>query len=150
MANPQDNKRPARKDGPRDDRRKGGKGGKGRPADRAEEPRRPPVTARSVVDRGRGQVELPAVGEGGDPTRQDAAWSIAKVATHNGPGGKLLALAYELSWSAEGEAAEAVAALPKREFKTLAEAREAVGKKIVHPEKLTAPKGAAKGPSKGK
>lgn len=126
---------------PRDDKRRtGGKAPRGGDKPKADKPRLPPIEVRSVVDRGRGNLSLPA-GDGCALDLGDTAWTITKVAKIAPDTKKPEGVEYELAVAAEG--------VPSRSFSSLAEARDAVGKKIVHPEKATPPKGAAKGPAKG-
>jgi len=132
----QDKTKDARKqprDG-KDARRGGGKADRGPRAKAPQAPRLPPIELRSVVDRGRTGA---AVGEGDEARTEEAAWTIAKVALVDPGSKKTVSTAYELL---VGEA--------RSEFKSLAEARAAVGRTIVHAPKRTPSKAdhaAAKG-----
>jgi hypothetical protein len=114
----------------RRDKRPGGRGKRpfGRGRDREEHGRKPEqklYASEAMVDHG--FVDVPPAEEGGETKRVD--WTITKRTVADQRSTKTISTVYVLK--REGT---------ETEFPFLAAAREAVNKKIVHPEKLTQPK----------
>ena len=114
----------------RRDKRPAGRGKRpfGRGRDREEHGRKPEqklYTSEAMVDHG--FVDVPAGEEGGEPRRVD--WTITKRTVADQRSTRTVSTVYVLKRDGT-----------ETEFPFLAAAREAVNKKIVHPEKLTQPK----------